>query len=492
MRISKWFRTLALSSALCVGGLMLVSSAQAAVPYVGYTYDGWNDRVWAPVAYAPAGVIAGETLGIGVFSNPDDLFVTDDKRVLIVDTGNSRIVVLDEQYRLLQVIDSFTYEGKEDKFNKPTGVFVTPDNEIYVADTDNHRVVRMSFEGQSDHIIVAPSSEFFATGFVFEPKKIVVDSAERVYVIANRVFDGIMQFDSKGNFENYFAANRVKYSVGDYVWKKYLSTKEQQSRTVQFIPTEYLSMDIDKTGFVYTTSVDDTSAGPKPIQRHNPTGTDVLIRQGFANPFGDLRYGPAGPSRLIDINVGPDGTYSTVDYKRGRVFTYDSEGKLLYIFGGIDDRVGTFREPSAVERIGDSYLVLDKNLQRMTIFNVTHFGQLMNDAVHYHYIGDEEKAAELWREILSLDANLDIAYSGVSKSMVREGDNENAADYAKYGMDRKSYSKAYKGLRKEVLKENFNAILTTILVLAIATFVLVQIRKYRRRKGGATHVESAD
>jgi hypothetical protein len=203
--------------------------------------------------------------------------------------------------------------------------------------------------------------------------------------------------------------------------------------------------------------------------------------------------GGGSPSRLVDIDVGPDGMYSALDNNRGRIFTYDFEGRLLYIFGSSGYRVGLFEMPTAIERVNDQIIVLDKIQQRMTIFDVTRFGQLLNDASHYHYIGDEEKAAELWGEVLKLDANLEIAYSGVSKAMVRGGDNDDAVTYAKYGMDRATYSKAYQRLRKDVLKEHFSTIMTTFLAAAIALTAFVQIRKHRsKKKGGGSYVESAD
>ncbi|MBO9596876.1 MAG: NHL repeat-containing protein [Cohnella sp.] len=492
MRTRRWLRAFTASAALTLASLLIATTIQAAVPYAGYTYDGYGDRVWSPVAYVPSGTVTGESLGIGLFSAPEDMYVADDGSIYIADTGNSRIVVLSNKYELIKVIDKFSNNGTEDKFNKPMGVFVSSEDEVYVADTGNHRIVRLDGQGNATLIVSKPESEFFAEGFIFDPKKVVVDAADRIYVIADHVFDGIMQFDGKGAFENYYAANRVQYSVADYVWKRYLSTKEQQERMVTFVPTEYLNMDLDSQDFVFTTSVDN-SAAPKRVQRHNPTGTDVLLRQGFAAPFGDLVVGGGGQSRLVDIDVGPDGTYSALDNNRGRIFTYDFEGKLLYIFGGFGYRVGLFEMPTAIERVNDQFIVLDKIQQRITIFDVTRFGQLMNDASHYHYIGNEEKAAELWNEVLKLDANLEIAYSGVSKAMVRDGDNEDAVTYAKYGMDRKTYSKAYQRYRKDVLKEHFSTVMTTFLVAALALTAFVQVRKHRRnKKGGGSYVESAD
>lgn len=487
MITTNWIRAIAASTALMIACLAFSGNAKAAVPYIGYTYDGWGDRVWSPVPYVPDRVVEGEDLGIGRFNNPDDMFVSEDKHVYVADTDNNRIVEMNERYEFVRSIDKFAHQGKEDSLNKPRGVYVTPEGDMYIADTGNHRVVRLKQGGEeADLVILAPKSEYFADDYVFDPKKIAVDSAGRILVIADRVFDGIMEFDEKGVFRNFFGANRVTYNAADYFWKRYFATKAQKERMVQFVPTEYTNLALDDIDFVFTTNAETNGT---PIKRLNPSGTDVLLRQGFSNPVGDLKADSRGPSTLVDISVGPDGTYSALDIVRGRIFTYDSEGRLLYVFGHDGNRVGTFKSPSAIERMGDAIVVLDKELARLTTFKVSEFGRLVNEAVHNHYIGNEKRASELWREVLSLNENYEIAYSGISKADFRAGEYKIAAKEAKFALDRNAYSKAYKHLRTGVLKQHFNAILTTILALAAAWIAWKQIRKFRRRRGGISHVD---
>ncbi|MCC3372036.1 NHL repeat-containing protein [Cohnella sp. REN36] len=484
-----WIRAIVASTALTAACLMFSGYAKAeAVPYIGYTYDGWGDRVWSPAAYVPDRVVDGETLGIGGFNNPEDLFVSLNKHVYIADTENNRVVELNEKYEFVRQIGQFIHQGKTDSLLKPRGIYATPEGDLYIADTGNHRVVRLKQGGnEADLIILAPKSEYFAGDYVFDPKKIAVDSAGRILVIADRVFDGIMEFDEKGIFQNFFGANRATYNAADYFWKRYFATKAQKERMVQFVPTEYTNLALDEIDFVFTTNAERNGT---PIKRLNPSGTDVLLRQGLFNPIGDVKYDSrSGPSTLVDISVGPDGTYSAIDVIRGRIFTYDSEGKLLYVFGHDGDRVGNFKTPSAIERMGDSIVVLDKELARITTFKATKFGRLVNDAVHNHYIGKEKQAAELWREVLSLDENYELAYSGISKADFRAGDNEKAVKEAKYALDRNAYSKAYKHLRTDVLKRHFNTILTTILALVAAWIAWTRVRTFKRRKRGASHVD---
>ena len=72
------------------------------------------------------------------------------------------------------------------------------------------------------------------------------------------------------------------------------------------------------------------------IKKINPSGKDVLRRNGYTKPKGDNTYfksndtnGTYGPSKLDGIAVNDYGVYTVVDSARGRLFTYDNEGYLL-------------------------------------------------------------------------------------------------------------------------------------------------------------------
>lgn len=42
----------------------------------------------------------------------------------------------------------------------------------------------------------------------------------------------------------------------------------------------------------------------------------------------------------MDVYAGENGMFSILDANRGRVFTYDNTGMLLYIFGTYGDMAG--------------------------------------------------------------------------------------------------------------------------------------------------------
>lgn len=460
----------------------ITQEAYALIPYEGYNYDDWEDVTPSPVAYIPESNLSGTAMGTGLLNQPSDLFIDAEGKVYIVDTNNNRIVILDQEFRFQEEILSFMNQDQEDHFNKPSSIYVNNEGNLYIADTENMRIVVLDQEHRLKTIIENPTSETFAADFKFLPVKVGVDFANRVYVIAKGVFQGIMSFDENGKFYGYVGTINVSVNPIDILWRS-LSTKEQRKKQVLFIPTEFTGLDLDEDGFIYTTNVDNSAADT--IKRLNPSGNDVLKKKEIGSVSGDLLFRPfglySGATRFTDIAVNNVGIYSGIDTTRGRIFTYDHEGNLLYIFGGLGNQVGTFKKPVAIEYQGDKILVLDQERGEIVIFRPTRYGQLINEAVTLRYNGDEEQAVYLWEEVLKLDANFELAYVGIGKSLLAKGDNKEAMRYLKLGMDQKHYSVAYKRYRNEVLKANMGYGLTGAILFILFLAIRRVIKKIRTR-----------
>lgn len=466
----------ALSFALLFSsGAMLV---QAEGGGSSYNYSFWGNTVAAPAAYDATALLTGDDLGVGSLKEPSDLHVTADQHIYVLDSGNNRILVLDSNYALLDVIDQFDNAGQQDGFSNPQGIFVTEDKQLYVADTGNKRVVQLDQQLQLVKIVDSPQSELLQANFEFQPVRVVVDKASRIYVMATGVFDGFMEFSANGDFTTFIGANRVYVDPIEYLWKT-LSTKEQRSQMVQFTPTEFTNLDINDEGFIYATNGDQWGDN---IKKLNAQGTDILRREGYFEPEGDIRYRPVdGPSRLIDIDVADSEIYSVLDAKRGRIFTYNGDSHLMYVFGGLGNQLGKFTAPTAIERVGDNMLVLDKALGEITVFETTAYGRTLNEAVRSYYRGDEEAAFQRYMETINMNANLEFAYSGIGKALLRQGNYGEAIKYFKESYDNKGYSKAFLLHRKAILRFYFPTIMTSVVVLLL---ILIVWRKVRKWKGG--------
>lgn len=467
------------------------------LPYDTYNYDYWENIVFTPAAYVPKGSITGIDLGIDDFSSPQDMCVADDGKVYIADTGNNRIIVTDTSFHaVIKIIDSFDNNGVTDTFNKPYSVTVSEKNQLYIADSDNNRVVVLDQEGKLVRFVQDPKSEILEKDFTFIPKKVTVDYADRVYVVAQDMFQGIMVFDELGNFTGFSGTISVKLTAMDKLWRK-LSTKAQREKQVLYLPIEFSNVDIDSKGFVYATNHD--ADGEQAVRRLNPKGEDVIKKGATGTISGDLTVtenitgeDKAGASVIDDVVVREKGIYSILDSKRGRIFTYDHEGNLLYIFGGTGNQAGTFKLPTAIEATkgsdGDGEIyVLDSSLKAILKFEATEYGSLINKAVGYRYDGDETLAVEVWNEVLKLDSNFELANTGIGKAYLTSGDNENAMKYLKIGMSRDYYSVAWKRFRNEFLKENLGYAFTVVIVLIVVLTIGKRVyKKYgkKKKKGG--------
>lgn len=487
--------TLAKAAALLAGtavmmwdlGGITVQAGQS-VPYTTYNYDYYEDIKYTPAAYVPDGIVTGAQIGCGNLAGPQDLNTDENGDVYIADTNNNRIVVTDRDFNLIKVIEEFDNQGKKETFAAPNGVYVSSNGNLYIADTNNMRVVELDGEGELVQIIANPKSDVLEEGYVFRPMKVAVDYADRVYVIAQNQFEGIMAFNEVGDFLGFTGTINVQITPWEIFWRRF-STKEQRARQQLFIPTEFTGMEIDKDGFVYATNVD--GEGQQSVRRLNPSGEDV-IQQKEGGLSGDLDWRLAGtysgPSRIVDVAVRNQGIYSILDSVRGRIFTYDHEGNLLYIFGGLGSQEGTFTGPVAIDTIGEEILVLDATRNLINRFKATQYGSLINQAVGLRYDGDEVQAVECWREVLKLDSNFELAYVGIGKSYLAAGQNKEAMECFRIGNSKQYYSIAYKRYRNEILKENMGTILTTIIVLVILWAVWSKLGKKLWKKRRVSHV----
>ena len=454
-----------------------------------YTYDYWGIERESPDAYAMNSVLFGNSYGIGNFNSPEGLFVRDN-RVFICDTLNNRIVEFsynNGKFTLVKVVTEVNNEGKMEPLSKPYDVFITPDNEWYISDYGNQRIV---FTDDSQNVlgtIYKPEDEeTLSADYQFLPQKLVVDSAKRIFVQAQNINKGFMEFENDGEFVGYIGAADVQFDFIDYFYKL-ISTQAQRAQMEAFVPTEYNNIALDSEGFIYATlgTFEDSEVNSaNPVRKLNAKGTDILIRNGYENPIGDIQWGNGGgyngTSKFSDVTILENDCYYCLDMTRGRVFGYDFQGNLLYAFGGIGYRQGNFKLPVAIEAIGDSLLILDKELGSVTIMTLTEYGKLINDALNTYKIGEYDISADYWRQVLKLNGNYDLAYIGIGRSLLRQDKFEEAMDYFKLKLDFKNYSKAYKLYRKKKIEDNIGYVFAIFMVLLVIIFVRNTVKKIRR------------
>ncbi len=440
--------------------------------YKSYVFDAWGEAVPTPEPYIPVRVIYGMDVGVGSFRGAHDIFTAPDNTLYIVDSGNNRIIRTTSDFTVIEVFKEFERDGIIDKFNNPHSVFVTNEGHMFVADTNNQRIVRFDENGNFVRIIDAPERDnpsAFPPHFRFRPKKIAVDQANRLYVTVDGLYEGLLELDLKGNFRTFMGAPRVSLTPWQYLWNR-LASDEQRERMSLILPTEYSSMDLDEQGLILTTVSGGDIQDDHYIRKLNPAGIDVLRRNGFHPPMGDINTGfissITGNSRLVDIISRENGVFSVLDQLRGRVFTYDSNGNLLYVFGGIGQGAGLFVNPVALEVIDDQLLVLDSRNNSITVFEATNYALAIHKAISEYHKGRYESSEEYWQQVITMNANNELAYSGVGDAHLRRGNYEQAMHYYKLGNDRAGYSDAFYRYRKKVIGDDFGTIMTCVLIFA--------------------------
>lgn len=473
-------------------GLTAFAQTAAYVPYTTYTYSYDGEAQESPNAFVPVERYDATSLGTAELKNPSDLFVdTESGRIYIADTGNNRILILDNSLELINTFSEFenTEKGGMDKFNGPQGVFVSSRGHVFVADTENGRIVEFDAQLKMIRILTEPVSPFWPEDMSFKPIALVVDSGNRIYALSQNMNEGVVNLSETGEFLGFYGAQKVQQSIFDW-FTQLFQNEEKSKRTVKTVPRVYNSIAIDSRDFVwltansiekqdqidYMTSKSLTSA---PIKRLNPKGDDVLFRNAKWAPGGDLGE---EPSSIVDVTMKDNGIYSILDSNKNKIFTYDNNGNLLYAFGASGQQLGTFNLCTSISYFGNDLLVLDKGNGTITRLEQTDYGALIERAIVADANREFEESLECWNSVLKQNQNFDMAYTGIAEAFLRNGDYEEAMEYFKTARDTENYSRAFKSYRSEFVRENLiYIVLVVCAVLAVFFIVNKKIKKFNNK-----------
>lgn len=478
--MKKIIRFLSLLGALIM--LLGTVSAFAMTPYTTYTYSMDGFIAYSPDAYTPDRVLDYQAMQLdSVLNDPRDMFVDQDTNyVYLADTKNNRIVVLNQYLQFVRSISNFVNDqGVPDSLLQPQGVYVR-EGKIYVADTQNNRIVILDEMGNFLSLLETPESDVFPEGSVYTPVSIAVDDVGRVYVVSSTTYQGIIVMNpaEKSNdpskvFVGFIGATEVNLTVWDLMWRRF-QTKEQRASGTQYVSTEYNNIAIDSGNFVYATTSSIDSAKQQestlnntkknaPVRKYNANGIDVLKRTGFFGPGGEVQVAstlsvttenttagaPTGASEIVDVALGQNGVWSILDAKRSKIFTYDSYGELLYVFGDKGQQLGNVDAGSALDYQGSNILVLDRTNATITVYRRTEYGDLLATAIENRETRQYEKTVSDWESIKQRNSNFDAAYIGIGNGYRNQSEYKEAMRYYKYAYDVTNYSAAFKNLRQD-------------------------------------------
>ncbi len=490
-------KKLSVFAAVCMLLTFLTASVSAVSPYEGYRYDYWDTALSMPNGYDAVELYTSEHMGLASLKredgtamtelkDPSDLFCAPDGSFFIADTGNDRIVHLDSSLACIEELYHFTTDsGETTTLSSPSGVFVDNDSTIYIADTGNCRVLIADKNGKVKGQLVKPDSDIFPDGVEFAATKVLKDQRSVFYVLVDGLYYGAASFDRNYQFIGFYGANQVELSATQLLqmaWRKIFPRESMQYQS-NYVPLELSNLCMDHDGFIYTCTA--TLNISEKIRKLNALGLNILNETSFGDVQSSYDNGVSTDTSFVDLTVDENGFINALDYTRGRIFQYDADGELMFVFGGVGDQVGLFRMPVAIESCHGKIYVLDKQKKSITVFEPNALAEKTHYAISLYNKGLYEEAIEPWNEVLRTDTGNTFAYMSMGKAYFAEEKYQLAMENYRMGQDRDGYSKAFREYRTQMIRQNFPLICLVLVLLM--TVILCFLKRRSLAKVLAKH-----
>ncbi len=532
--------------AVCILMIFGTIPAEAIIPYATYTYDIEGNFVESPHAYVPYEIVTAKSLGMkDELSDPRDMcvgrvsYMDDDAQknfawdgyIYISDTnaeeGKPRVIVVryDEaecHFKYVTEITTFINEwGVPDRIMDPRGLYAV-DGELYVCDSEAARILVFATKditvdgvdyklGDFIKTIPEPKSEVINDNHIYRPVAVSVSASGYVYIIGAETHQGVISINSDGEFAGFIGTQSQSLSFFDMIWRKF-QTAEQRSKSVKNVSLSFNNININEKGFVFATTSaiaekdleqailsKNASSDFSPVKMLNPNGDDVMKRSGFFPPSGEVKFSSmptpeytiVGPSKIVDVGLGPEGTWSIIDQKRQKVFTYDEDGNLLFAFGDKGSQLGNITSAVAIDYAYDArnedsamnyLMILDGQNDAITVYKRTEYGDVLIKALKNQRDRHFDMAEADWHEILQRNSNFTMSYIGIGKSLSRQGEYEEAMEYFKNAYDTENYSDSWQQIRK-VWVEKYVIVIPIVVVLFC--IILSKTFKYAKKVNDA-------
>jgi tetratricopeptide (TPR) repeat protein len=425
--------------------------SKAETPYTTWTLGPGGTFYMTQDAYTPVEEIELPVAG------PEEMFFAPDGFLYIADTGNQRVIRLDENFQVAAELGKGILQS-------PTGLFVDEAGTLYVADAGKNMVVILDRDGNLVKEFGRPTEPLFGNNRQFLPRKITVDSRKNLYVVSEGSVNGLVMLNTDGNFIGYFGANAAQMSL-EMILRRTFLTQEQLDQFVKNEAASPSNVAIDARSLIYTITSGTTR--DKSIRKFNISGKNLLDRV-------------VGSTTFRDVHVSKNGLLLAVD-GQGNLFEYATNGILLFTFGGQDNgqqRLGLLSNPSAVERVGDMFYVLDKDKNALITYRATDFATTVHKGVQLYVDGFYAEAKPYFEEVLSYNGLFIMAYQAIADAYYKEGNYPNALQTYRYAEDRDGYSEAFWELRNAVLQRS---LANALLVMFGAWIVFGAFGRFERR-----------
>ena len=512
-------RVLALVMALLlIGGVAVSAVEMDTVPYYSYTYwEGPSKYEAIPMRamYEPVTELHADSLGLdeGFKSAQYITLSKDQKEVYVLDSDNSRIVIIDtDTLQVNRIIGEIAGNGEMLNYAKAEGMYVDHNGDLYIADKESQRVIIADKDGNLIRILDRSglsAEKGVPEDLEYLPVRVIKDTKGYLYVASFGCHYGVLVYDDNLEFLGFHGTFKVQQAVSDTIigwFESLLMTNEKAQNQQDTLSGEVLDIAIDPDGMLYTLT---GGVGSGQVKRMGLNGNQTLNHKfGFTSQSGDLinfresvgdiwydhvQY----KSTQTDLAVDSDGFFYILDSGRSRISMYDEECRMLCAFTtgyGHGNQVGNFMTPTSLTISGDKMFVLDSLRNIVTVFELTEYGALVKQADTLTINGEYLEALPLWEQVIKLDGNNQRAYEGIGKAMLTTANRlqddegmdaarpyyERAMEYAEKGNDQQTYSQAYEEIQTDWISINFWWLFLLCLALvgvAVALLVLSKKRK---------------
>jgi len=435
------------------------------VPYFTFTTDSENYFLRTQTAYTPAKEITA--FDGHSFVEPNHVFVDNEDNVYISDTGLNQVIILDK---------TLSYQGflESEELVEVHSTFVTEDI-IYAVDTSQNKI--FSYDKESHELlqeIGTPDAPVFNEGYPFLPTHLAVDMRGNIYVRSSESSNGLIMLNRAGEFVTFFGANPLNVPLLDQIRSFFLTETQQQAMETVF-PNIIADVSIDQKGFVYTVT---SSLANGAIKKFNVAGT---------NYFPDNLL---GEFNMESIWVGQQDSVYAVS-SDGWIYEYDSQGQLLFVFGGndvISSRFGILSRPTSIAATSENELiVVDQGAASLVKYERTRFTEAVHQAMSSYQQGEYRVSQELWEYTLNYNSVFDNARIGLGNAYLREGEAQLAYQEFMSAEFTPGISAAFWEIRQDWLSANLNTLFVLMMVGLILWSLWRLVKKFSRRSISLTH-----
>ena len=488
-------------STLCVA-ILLFASLGIAVSADSFTRkDEPNSSTTQALSrelYAATRTITAADLGLeDSLEKISDLYCTANGDVYVL-LESSKIVILNPDYTLKEVLTVRDADGMEIDFSGAKGVYVDTNGDIYVSDTLNARILVADPTGLFKETWELPDSPLIPDDLNYQPTKFLKDKDGYAYIISFGCYYGALAYSPDGEFMGFYGANRVTATALNtlsYLYDMITSNDTKKEASVKVLPYAFVDMALDSDGYLTVCSGKNAtwSNGTGQIRKISSGGSNILLKRqsdGSTTAADTLNFletsisstvGKNRTQELIAIDVSADDYIFALDKVYGLVYVYDSTCNRLGTFGGgvgEGSELGEFVTPSAMVLHGNSVLVADEKAEQITVFEQTEFGALYFEAQSLTLKGDYIESKPLWEQVVAQDAACQLAYRGLANAAYSAKDYEAALLYAEKGLDYPTYDLAWQVLIKEFVARYFVWFFAgALLLIAGLAVLLVRLKK---------------